>query len=66
MTLMLFIYIIGCIFAFIAFTRIQKHVVMEWKIRDAILLAFVTLCSWFTIISLGIVTIKMYFEEMED
>lgn len=66
MTFILFIYIIGCVLAFIAFRRIQKHVVMEWKIRDAILLVFVTICSWLTIISLGIVSIKMYFEEMED
>lgn len=67
MTFILFIYIIGCVLAFIAFRRIQKHFVAEeWSLRDTILLAFVTLGSWFTIVSIAIVVVKMYFEDMED
>lgn len=66
MTLILFIYIIGCILALVSFARIQRVVIMEWSLKDVILLMFVTICSWLTLLSLAIVAIKVYFEEMED
>lgn len=66
MTLILFIYIIGCILALVSFARIQRAIIMEWTLKDVILLTFVALCSWLTLLSLAIVAIKVYFEEMED
>lgn len=66
MTFILFIYIIGCVLAFIAFGRIQKQVSTEWTFTDAFLLVFVTACSWLSLISFAIVAIIICFEEIED
>lgn len=66
MTFILFIYIIGCVFAFISFARIQKQVITEWTLADVMLLVFVAACSWLSLISFAIIAIKIYIEEMED
>lgn len=66
MTFVLFIYIIGCILALVSFARIQRVLVMKWTLKDVLLLVFVTLSSWLTLLSLAIVAIKVYFEEMEE
>lgn len=66
MTLILFVYIIGCILALVSFARIQRVLVMKWTLKDVLLLVFVTLSSWLALLSLAIVAIKVLFEEMED
>lgn len=66
MTLILFIYIIGCIAAFIAFFRIQKYAVVKWTLKDAIILSFVTIFSWFSLFGLLVSVIILYAESMDD
>lgn len=66
MILMLFIYIIGCVCAFIAFFRIQKYAVVKWTFKDTMILSFVTTFSWFSLFVLLVTAFLLYFEYMED
>lgn len=66
MTLILFIYIIGCVSAFIVFFRIQKYAVVKWTFKDTMILSFVTTFSWFSLFVLLVTAILLYVESMEE
>lgn len=66
MTLISFIYIIGCVCAFIAFFRIQKYAVVKWTFKDSMILSFVTIFSWLSLFGLLVSVIILYVEYMED